>query len=113
MSNFFLVATTGQGNSKSADKWIPAIVILTSGLALFLILFTTYHFLSKKFGTGYRACKRKMTSNHLSSKGNLQKGLCHEDTWLRSLLNVSQNAKKKIPLKFYQGALTITFFGDF
>ncbi|CAH3177737.1 unnamed protein product [Porites lobata] len=30
-------ATTDQGNSKSADKWIPAIAILTSGLALFLI----------------------------------------------------------------------------
>ncbi|KAM7437086.1 hypothetical protein ABFA07_013226 [Porites harrisoni] len=54
-------ATTGQGNSKSADKWIPAIAILTFGLALFLILFTAYHFISKKFGTGYRAW-RKMTS---------------------------------------------------
>ncbi|XP_073237949.1 uncharacterized protein [Porites lutea] len=64
------VATTGQGNSKSADKWIPAITILTSGLALFLILFSAYHLISKKFGTGYHACKRKMTSNHLSSKGN-------------------------------------------
>ncbi|CAH3177730.1 unnamed protein product [Porites lobata] len=70
VSNFFLVAATGQGNSKSADKWIPAIAILTAGLALFFILFTTYHFISKKFGTGYRACKRKMTSNYLSSKGN-------------------------------------------
>ncbi|KAM7437087.1 hypothetical protein ABFA07_013227 [Porites harrisoni] len=27
-------ATTGQGNSKSADKWIPAIAILTSGVGL-------------------------------------------------------------------------------
>ena len=34
ISNFFLVATTGQGNSKSADKWIPAIAILTSGVGL-------------------------------------------------------------------------------
>ncbi|XP_073236883.1 uncharacterized protein [Porites lutea] len=28
------VAITGQGNSKSADKWIPAIAILTSGVGL-------------------------------------------------------------------------------
>ena len=68
ISNFFGIATsdteaatTGQGNSKSADKWIPAIAILTSGLALSLTLFTAYHFISKKYGTGYRAW-RKMTS---------------------------------------------------
>ncbi|KAM7437079.1 hypothetical protein ABFA07_013220 [Porites harrisoni] len=62
-------ATTGQGNSKSADKWIPAIAILTSALALFLILFTAYHFIGKKSGRGYCAWY-KMTSDHLSSKEN-------------------------------------------
>ena len=57
-------------NNKLADKWIPAIAILTSGLGLVLIVFTAHHFISKKSGTRYRARKSKMTSNHLSSKGN-------------------------------------------
>ena len=77
ISNFSRVAPadTGaaaavEGKNKSADKWIPAIAILTSGVGLVLIVFTAHHFISKKFGTRYRACKSKMTSNHLSSKGN-------------------------------------------
>ncbi|XP_073237948.1 uncharacterized protein [Porites lutea] len=52
-----VAVATAHDNNKSAGHWITATAILTSGFGLVLIVLTAYHFISKKFGKGYRACK--------------------------------------------------------